>query len=101
MRVATGQATVDGQGVTITAFRLPGRSGAELIPALGIMSVAMGGDPSRFSSLAESTVAGKPVSTWTDPTDGSTSYIYSTGDTLFLVQGATASQADKVFAALP
>jgi len=101
MRVASALATVDGAAVTITAFRLPGHAGSEIIPALGDIAGALGGDGSKFSgAVGATTVAGKDVATWTDPTDGSVSYLYPTADTLFVIDNLTPSQADKVFAAL-
>ncbi len=38
---------------------------------------------------------------WTNAADGSVSYLYPVGDTLFIIEGITTSQADKIFAALP
>jgi len=101
MRVASALATVDGAAVTITAFRLPGHTGSEIIPALGDIAGSLGGDGSKFSgAVGATTISGKDVATWTDPTDGSVSYFYATADTLFVIDNLTPSQADKVFAAL-
>lgn len=91
INVASGKATVDDLAVSMTAYRLPGGSGADLTPILGKSS----------SELAPATVEGKPVLTWTDTSDGSTLYLYSSGDTLFVIEDATPSQAGTVLAALP
>ena len=64
MRVASAIATVDGAAVTITAFRLPGHSGSEIIPALGDIAGSLGGDGSKFNgAVGTTTISGKDVKT--------------------------------------
>ena len=102
LTVASGRAVVDGLGVTIAAFRLPGHDGNELVPVIGIESTVVASAPPKFTTdLEPATVGGKSVKRWTDAADGSVSYLYGSGDTLFVVENVTPSQADKVFAALP
>src|SRR4051812_5958882 len=101
VNVASASATVEGQRETISAYRLPGGSGEALIPVIGILSAPVGGRPKFIADLGESDIGGKQVTTWTDAADGATSYLYSTGDTLFVVDDVTASQAGKVLATLP
>ncbi len=101
MSVASAGVSVDGPTVTISAFRLPGHNGRELIPAIASLSLAMTGEARFDGQLTETIAGGKDVLTWTNASDGSTSYLYPTDDTLFVVSGVTTSQANKVFAALP
>jgi hypothetical protein len=101
LTVGSGQTVVDGLAVTITAFRLPGHQGAELIPMIGGLSSALTGSAPKFTSdLEDVTVGGKSVKRWTNAADGQVSYLYSSGDTLFVIEGVTPSQADKVVAGL-
>jgi hypothetical protein len=102
IRVASAQGSADGSGVTLTAFRLPGHPGTDLIPALSGIAGPFTGDDSSFSGgFSPATVGGKSVSTWANPASGAISYVYSVDDTLFLVSGVSPSQANKIFAALP
>jgi hypothetical protein len=102
MRVASAVALVDGRAVTLVAFRLPGHQGTELVPAVGVLSGGVAPESPRFSgNLTSATVASKTVSVWSDPATGAESYLYPTGDTLFVVGPVDSSQADKVFTALP
>ena len=102
MRVASGIALVDGRAVTLVAFRLPGHQGSELVPAVGVLSGGVAAGSPRFGdNLTTTTIAGKAVTSWTDPQTGGQSYLYPTGDTLFVVGPIDSSQADKIFAALP
>lgn len=101
LTVASGQAVVDGLGATITAVRLPGHGGDELIRVMGIESAALTGSPPRYATdIEDVTVGGKHVKRWQNAADGVVSYLYARGDTLFIVDHVTASQADKIFAAL-
>jgi hypothetical protein len=102
MSVGSAAATVDGKPVTIVAFRLPGHRGDELLGVVGDLSAAIFPEAPRFNSaLTASTAAGKSVSRWTNPADGTDSYLYASGDTLWTVDSIDQSQADKIFAALP
>jgi hypothetical protein len=101
VNVASGKATVDGVAATIGAYRLPGQSGASLIPVIGLLAGAVTGQ-SRFEvGLTPATIGNKAVQSWTNAADGVTSYLYSNGDTLFVVDDVTPSQAGKILAALP
>jgi len=102
MRVASAQAVVDGLAAPITAFRWPGHSAAELLPVLGILSSSITRGPAKFTSgLASATIGDKTVTTWTNPVDQYVSYLYPGGDTLFVIDSVTVSQASKVLSALP
>jgi hypothetical protein len=99
--VASASGSVDGLNVTLSAYRLPGKAGDALIPVIGLLSASVGGQPKFAGDGSQQVLGGKQVMTWTDAADGSTSYLYSTGDTLFVVEDVTDSQAGKIFAALP
>lgn len=102
LRVATAQATVDGQPVTIDAYRLPNHRGDELLSVVGVLSATVAGSEAKFTGdLLQATAGGRSVWQFTNAADGSISYLYPTGDTLFVVEDATQPQADKVVAALP
>jgi hypothetical protein len=102
MSVGSAAATVDGKAVTIVAFRLPGHRGDELLGAFGDLSAAIFPDAPKFNTaLTATTAGGKSVSRWTNAADGSVSYLYVSGDTLWTVDSIDQSQADKIFAALP
>jgi hypothetical protein len=100
--VASGQAVIDAGVAQITAYRWAGHTGAALSPLVGVLSSSVTGGPPKFASDLEGvSVGGKSVSRWTNAADGAVSYLYPTTDTLFIVEGITSSQADKIFAALP
>jgi len=102
MTAAAADATVDGAAVKINAFRTPGGDANQLLQNLGALSESLGnGAATKFTGGTQpAQAAGKSVQTWTDST-GQTSYLYANGDTLFVVDAITPSQADKIFAALP
>jgi hypothetical protein len=102
MTAAAADATVDGSAVKINAFRTPGGDANQLLQNLGALAASLGnGSSTKFTGGTQPAQAGgKSVQTWTDST-GQTSYLYVIGDTLFVVDGITQSQADKIFAALP
>ena len=99
--VASASVEVDSLPVTITAFRVPDGLGAALLPALGPMTQAIGGTPRFDRDVQQVTVAGRPAWSWVNPTDGSHSYLYAVGDTLFVLDDATELQAGEILAALP
>jgi hypothetical protein len=100
LTVASAQATIDGLPVSITAFRTPGEDAPALLDALGALSGSISDSPRFADSPQPASVAGKQVSLW--PLDQvRSSYAYVSGDTLFVVAGATDSQAGKIFSALP
>ncbi len=101
LRVASAQAQVDGLAVEITAFRLPGHSGSELLPVVGALSSAVSPGRPKFASFDPVTLGGKNVSHWSDSLTGAVSYLYAHDDILFIIDNVTLSQANKVLAALP
>jgi len=102
MRVATANVVVDGQSLVLDSYRLPNHGGDELVSAVGVLANAVAGSEAKFTDdLVQTTAGGRPVLRFTNAADGAISYLYSTGDTLFIVEDSTQSQADKVIAALP
>jgi hypothetical protein len=102
IRVATGNVVIDGQSVTIDAYRLPNHRGDELVAVVGVLATTVAGSEARFTDdLVQTTAGGRSVLQFTNAADGSVSYLYATGDTLFIVEDSTPSQADKIVAALP
>ena len=100
--VASAQVSVDNVPETITAYRMPGATGAQLLSLAGFLSASLSPEAPRFTSdLVPVTLGGKNAMAWTDATNGATTYLYTSGDTLFLVDGAVELQAGKVLAALP
>lgn len=95
---AQAEATVDGEDTQLQAFRAPGQDASVIIQTL--IRVAQSGSTETIPPLVQATAGGKNVITTTDA-DGDTSYGYAVGDTLFLTDSITQSQADKIFAALP
>lgn len=94
---ASAEATIDGEDVTLEAFRAPGQDGSAIMQTL--IRVAQSGNQT-IPPLVPGTAGGKNVITTTD-SDGTTSYGYANGDTVFFTGSMTQSQADKLFAALP
>jgi len=102
MSVGSASATVDGQPVTMLAFRLPGHRGDELLGVVAKLSAAIFPGTAKFTSaLTVITAGGKSVTRWTNPADGTDSYLYAGADTLWLADSIDQSQADEIFAALP
>jgi hypothetical protein len=98
----SGRATVGGEEITISAFRLPGGDANQIIQHFNEFAVAIGADPSSISgsTQTQATIGGKAAYVFTDQ-DGDVSYAYPSGDTVWSVSGTTEEQAATVFAALP
>jgi hypothetical protein len=97
MTFGSASATVEGEDVTLSAFRTPGTDANQFVQALAALA-AQSGDL-QPGELTASTVAGRTVFVHTD-TDGTISYAFPSGDTLIFFD-ATESQAAKIIAALP
>lgn len=99
--VGSAEATVEDQRVRMTAFRLPGQDGNQLLANIIALAQTVSGEEPRFvGGVTAATAGGKNVSTMTD-TNGDVSYLYVSGDTLIVVDAISASQADKIFSAIP
>jgi len=102
LSIGSAQATVGGESLTISAFRLPGGDANQIIQHFEEFAVAIGADPSSMagSTRTQATIGGKAAYVFTDP-DGDVTYVYPSGDTVWSVSGSTEEQAGTVFAALP
>ena len=99
--VASGDVTVDAQGVTITGFRLAGGSADALVPALSVVSATTSGSVAFTGDAEYVTAGGKSVLRWPGTDVTHRTYAYPSGETVFILRDVTQSQADQVFAALP
>jgi hypothetical protein len=97
----SGRATIGGETVSISAFRLPGGDANQIIQHFAEFAVAIGADPSSLTgnTSTPATIGGKNAYIFTDQ-DGDVTYVYPSGDTVWSTTG-TQEQADKIFAALP
>jgi hypothetical protein len=92
--------TVDGDDITLTAFRTPGADANTIVQSLTQLALLSGGGGIN-GSVSNSNIGGKNVFVFTDSTDGSKSYAYASGDTLIYTDTLTDDEAQKVFSALP
>lgn len=100
MSFGSAQATVDGEPVSITALRTPNTDANKIIQNYPIMVTAFGSPPEVMPTMSQSTISGKNV-TLAVSSEGDTTVLYVSGDTLFILQSMTDSQTAKVIAALP
>jgi hypothetical protein len=98
LTMATAEATVDGEDVSLTAFRIAGGDANKIVQVLAQIA-ASAGDDNDIVSINPGSAGGKSVIVVTHD-DGTTSFGYVSGDTLFLADDITQSQADKIFGAL-
>jgi hypothetical protein len=97
--VGSADYTIDGEDLQLTAFRTPGSDARAFVDALLQLARNMGNDVQ--GTLSNGPVGGKTAFIVTQP-DGTKSYGYATGDTLFLIdEDATDAQAATMLAALP
>ena len=100
MSVGSFQATVDGAPVTVNALRTPGQDSSKIVSSYAMLAQQLGGT-TFTGSMSPGSVGGKNVTVATDPSTESVAYLYTTGDTIFVVGSVTADEAGKVLAALP
>jgi hypothetical protein len=91
--------TVDGDDITLSAFRTPGSDSNAIVQSLGQLAAFSGAGIT--GSVSTSSIGGKNVFVFTDSTDGSKSYAYPSGDTLIYTDTVTDDEAQKIFSALP
>jgi hypothetical protein len=101
----SAKATVDGSEVSIGSLRAPGADANQIIAHYNeiqaAVNTAMGQPvPTSPPTLTQTTLGGKPVTVATD-SDGTVTYLYASGDTLFQITDSNDDQAGKVVAALP
>jgi hypothetical protein len=99
MSAGTASATVGGETVRFVALRVPGGDANTIVENL----VALGSvlDPDRAqSTLMQVSIGGKNVTKATD-LDGDVTYVYATGDILWLMDDIEETRAAKILAVLP
>ncbi len=100
----SADATVGGQDVQLQALRAPGGDASQIVThyneIAAVFSQALGNAaPSSAPTLSQTNLGGKAVTLATDA-DGTKTYLYPTGDTLWIVDNMTDDQAGTVLGAL-
>jgi hypothetical protein len=102
--ISTGSAsaTVDGDTVSISAFRIAGTDANAIFTHFTEFAIGIGISPTEAAKYAVSqgNVGGKNVYIVTDP-DGDKSYDLVSGDSVFSIFGSDEAQAATVLAAFP
>jgi hypothetical protein len=99
--VTTGsaQATVNNNNDSIEAFRAPGVSASQFLSVLPQVAVAL--DPTQSQpTVGQTNIGGKTVTTFTDPTDGSITYYYPSGDIIWSTNATDPADVAVILAAL-
>jgi hypothetical protein len=98
---ASAEATVDGESVSIDAFRTPGVDANLLITNFQQVVLVLGGSvDEQGGTMSQATIGGKNAWIWTQP-DSDITFLYVHGDVMFGMTSADEAQAAVVFAALP
>jgi hypothetical protein len=92
-------ATVNGSSVTVQAMRTPGQDAGKIISSLQTLGAFVGINAGS-GSISQGNVGGKNVTIITD-SSGSKTYLYVSGDTLFIMDGADDASAQAVLQAMP
>jgi len=99
--VTTGSAdsTVNGSDDRITAFRAPGVSASQFLSVLPQVAQAL--DPTQPQPVVGQTnIGGKTVTTFTDPQDGSITYYYPSGDTIWSTDATDPADVGVILSAI-
>jgi len=100
MSVGSFEAPIGEDTVTVNAVRAPGQDASKLISNFGIFADIAGISISA-SDLSQVTVSGKSAQATSPDADGTRSYFYVHGDTLFVIQDASDAQAATILQVLP
>jgi len=106
LSAGSGDATVDGSDVQLSALRAPGSNATDIVTHYVDIQAAVTaatGQPAPSQApptFTPATIGGKNVSVATDA-DGNKTYLYPSGDTLWSIDNVTDAQAAKIIAALP
>ncbi len=100
LSVGSFDAPIDDDTVSVSAVRAPGQDASKLISNFGVFADIAGISISD-SDLSSMSVSGKNVQATAPDSDGTRSYFYTHGDTLFVIQDATDAQAATILQALP
>jgi hypothetical protein len=99
MSFGSFQATIADNTIKVSAIRTPGQDATKLIAQFGLLGSFVGLSVTT-TGLADANVGGKNVKVVTD-TDGSKSYFYAHGDTLWTFENASDAEATAILSALP
>jgi hypothetical protein len=102
LSIGTGDVEIDGDSVTISAFRLAGGDANQMLQHLPELAQAIGADPAQFANTttSQTNIGGKTITVLTDE-DGDVTYLYPSGDTIWSIDGDTSPDASaKIFATL-
>jgi hypothetical protein len=100
LSVGSFDAPIADDTVSVSAVRAPGQDASKMISNFSAFADIAGISISD-SDLAQLTVSGKNVQATSADSDGTRSYFYVHGDTLFVIQDATDAQAAAILSALP
>lgn len=102
-QISSGSAeyTLDGEDITISAFRIPGTDPSVIFTNFPAFLAAFGVEPSEIPlyNVAQANVGGKNAWVVTDA-DGDKSYSVVSGDVVFTANDVTDAQAATVIAAI-
>ena len=99
MSFGSADASVDGDDISLSAFRTPGQDAGGIIDYLKTLAALSNGGASISGSLNQTNISGKDVYVFTD-SDGAKSYAVPLGDTLVFFDSSTDDEAAKIIAAL-
>jgi hypothetical protein len=92
-------AQVDGSSATVNAIRTPGQDAGKLIANFGLFG-AFAGLNLNGTGLSSGNVGGKNVQLTAADAGGTRTYIYVSGDTLFIIDGEPETTAAAILQAL-
>ena len=99
MSFGSADASVDGDDISLSAFRTPGQNAGGVVQYLSTLAAMGNAGMSISGSVNQTNISGKDVYVFTD-TDGAKSYAVPLGDTLVFFDSATDDEAAKIIAAL-
>jgi len=100
----SADATIGGEDVQLQALRAPGGDANQIVThyneiAAVFRQVLGSAEPTAAPTLSQANVGGKNVTVATD-SEGSKTYLYASGDTLWIVDNMTDDQAGTMLGAL-
>jgi hypothetical protein len=98
MSVGTFDATVNGTTQSVQAMRTPNQDAGKLISSLQLIA-GFAGINAGNGAISQGNVGGKNVTVITD-SSGSKTFIYVSGDTLFIIDGADDATAAAIRSAM-
>jgi hypothetical protein len=101
----SADATVGGEDVQLQALRAPGADASQIVAHYSEIGAAFNEalgnpQPSTPPTISQTSVGGKNVTLSTDA-DGTKTYVYPSGDTIWIMANMTDAQAATILGALP